>query len=85
MAIWLKLPGIYLANKKRASHVHGLMREKDQSIQDMLQAFIKDGGTVIASMACSQAGGLTEGSLLRPNLSSLLRSGVVSRAKIKNL
>jgi len=60
VAIWLNVRGIYLADKKRASHVHGLMRERGQSIQDMLQAFIKDGGTVIACMACSQAAGLTE-------------------------
>lgn len=60
VAIWLNVRGIYLADKKRASHVHGLMREQGQSIQDMLQAFIKDGGTVIACMACSQAAGLTE-------------------------
>jgi sulfur relay (sulfurtransferase) complex TusBCD TusD component (DsrE family) len=60
VAIWLNVRGIYLADKKRASHVHGLMRDKDQSIQDMLQAFINDGGMVIACAACSQAAGLTE-------------------------
>jgi hypothetical protein len=36
------------------------MKEQGQSIQDMLKAFMKDGGTVIACMACSQAAGLTE-------------------------
>jgi predicted peroxiredoxin len=59
VAIWLNVRGIYLADKKRPSHVHGLMRESDQSIQDMITAFIKDGGTVIACAACSQAAGLT--------------------------
>lgn len=58
VAIWLNVRGIYLADKKRASHVHGLMKDKGQSIQDMLAAFIKDGGTVIACSACSQAAGL---------------------------
>jgi sulfur relay (sulfurtransferase) complex TusBCD TusD component (DsrE family) len=58
VAIWLNVRGIYLGDKKRASHVHGLMRDKNQSIQDMLTAFIKDGGTVIACSACSKAAGL---------------------------
>lgn len=58
VAIWLNVRGIYLADKKRASHVHGLMKDKGQSIQDMLSAFIKDGGTVIACSACSKAAGL---------------------------
>ncbi|MFM1892254.1 MAG: hypothetical protein RLZ44_1331 [Pseudomonadota bacterium] len=60
VAIWLNVRGIYLADKKRPSHVHGLMKEKGQSIQDMLRAFMNDGGIVIACMACSQAAGLTE-------------------------
>ena len=59
VAIWLNVRGIYLADKKRPSHVHGLMKEAGQSIQDMLSAFIKDGGTVIACAACSSAAGLT--------------------------
>ena len=59
VAIWLNVRGIYLADKKRPSHVHGLMKEKGQSVQDMLQAFIKDGGRVIACAACSKAAGLT--------------------------
>ncbi|MFT5698367.1 MAG: putative peroxiredoxin [Desulforhopalus sp.] len=58
VAIWLNVRGIYLADKKRASHVHGLMKDKGQSIQDMLTAFIQDGGTVIACSACSKAAGL---------------------------
>lgn len=58
VAIWLNVRGIYLGDKKRASHVHGLMKDKNQSIQDMLAAFMKDGGTVIACSACSQAAGL---------------------------
>ena len=60
VAIWLNVRAIYLADKKRASHVHGLMKEQGRSIQDMLQAFIADGGMVIACMACSKAAGLTE-------------------------
>jgi sulfur relay (sulfurtransferase) complex TusBCD TusD component (DsrE family) len=60
VAIWLNVRGIYLADKKRPSHVHGLMKEKGQSIQDMLRAFMNEGGIVIACMACSQAAGLTE-------------------------
>ena len=59
VAIWLNVRGIYLADKKRPSHIHGLMRQKDLSIQDMLTAFIKDGGIVIACGACSKAAGLT--------------------------
>lgn len=59
VAIWLNVRAVYLADKKRASHVHGLMKEKGQSIQDMLQAFMKDGGMVIACGACSKAAGLT--------------------------
>lgn len=60
VAIWLNVRGIYLADKKRPSHVHGLMKEQGKSIQDMLQAFAKDGGLVIACAACSKAAGLTE-------------------------
>lgn len=59
VAIWLNVRGIYLADKKRPSHVHGLKRDKNQSVQDMLTAFIKDGGTVIACSACSKGAGLT--------------------------
>lgn len=60
VAIWLNIRGIYLADKKRSSHVHGLMREKDLSVKDLLTAFMKDGGIVIACGACSKAAGLTE-------------------------
>ncbi len=58
VAIWLNVRAIYLADKKRASHVHGLMREQGGSVQEMLRAFIDDGGTVIACAACSKAAGL---------------------------
>ncbi|MCW8858632.1 MAG: hypothetical protein OQK50_05615 [Deltaproteobacteria bacterium] len=58
VAIWLNVRAVYLADKKRASHTHGLMEEKGQSIQDMLTAFIMDGGQVIACQACSKAAGL---------------------------
>ena len=59
VVIWLNVRGIYLADKKRASHVHGLMKDKGKSVQDMLAAFMKDGGIVIACAACSKAAGLT--------------------------
>lgn len=58
VAIWMNVRAIYLIDKKRPSHVHGLMKEQGASIQDMLTAFMKDGGIVIACGACSQAAGL---------------------------
>jgi len=64
VAIWLNVRGIYLVDKKRPSHVHGLMKEEGKSIQDMLRAFMDDGGVVIACAACSQAAGLTEGDFI---------------------
>jgi len=57
VAIWLNVRGIYLADRNRASHTHGLMT---QSVHDMLKTFVKDGGRVIACQACSKAAGLTE-------------------------
>jgi predicted peroxiredoxin len=60
VAIWMNVRAIYLIDKKRASHVHGLMKQEGQSIQDMLAAFMKDGGTVIACRACADAAGLTQ-------------------------
>lgn len=60
VAIWLNVRAVYLADKKRPSHVHGLMAESSTSIQDMLTAFIADGGQVIMCSACSQAAGLTQ-------------------------
>ena len=60
VVIWLNVRGVYLADKKRPSHVHGLMRDKDMSIQDILTAFMKDGGIVLMCQACSAAAGLTE-------------------------
>jgi sulfur relay (sulfurtransferase) complex TusBCD TusD component (DsrE family) len=60
VAIWMNVRAIYLIDKKRASHVHGLMKQEGLSIQDMLTAFMKDGGIVIACGACSQAAGLTK-------------------------
>ncbi|MBT6093606.1 MAG: DsrE family protein [Rhodospirillaceae bacterium] len=61
VAIWLNVRGIYLADKKRPSHTHGLMKA---NVQQMLQAFIKDGGTVYACQACSKAAGLTPDSFI---------------------
>lgn len=52
--------GIQLIDKKRASYVHGLIKQDGQSIQDMLTAFVKDGGIVIACGSCSEAAGLTK-------------------------
>jgi len=60
VAIWLNVRAVYLADKKRPSHIHGLMAENGSSIQDMLTAFIADGGQVIMCSACSKAAGLTE-------------------------
>ena len=60
VAIWMNVRAIYLIDKKRPSHVHGLMKEQGESIQGMLKAFIADGGQVIACAACSQAAGLTQ-------------------------
>lgn len=59
VVIWLNVRGVYLADKKRPSHVHGAMREADRSVQDMLAAFIADGGKVLMCQACSKAAGLT--------------------------
>ena len=59
-AIWLNVRAVYLADKKRASHVHGMMADAGTSIQDMLTAFMADGGTVIMCSACSAAAGLTK-------------------------
>ncbi len=60
VAIWMNVRAIYLIDKKRASHVHGLMAADGKSIQDMLKDFMADGGTVIACGACSKAAGLTK-------------------------
>jgi sulfur relay (sulfurtransferase) complex TusBCD TusD component (DsrE family) len=60
VAIWLNVRAVYLADKKRPSHVHGLMAEDSTSIQDMLTAFMADGGQVVMCSACSKAAGLTK-------------------------
>jgi predicted peroxiredoxin len=60
VAIWMNVRGIYLIDKKRASHVHGLMAADGKSIQEMLRDFMADGGIVIACGACSKAAGLTK-------------------------
>lgn len=59
-AIWMNVRAVYLADKKRPSHVHGLMAEKGISVQDMLSNFMADGGVVIMCGACSKAAGLTK-------------------------
>jgi len=60
VAIWLNVRGVYLADKKRPSHVHGLMAESGKSIQNMLTDFMADGGQVIMCGVCSKAAGLTK-------------------------
>ncbi len=60
VAIWMNVRAIYLIDKKRASHVHGLKVEEGKSIQGMLKDFMSDGGVVIACGACSKAAGLTK-------------------------
>ncbi len=60
VAIWLNVRAVYLADKKRASHVHGLMAESGKSIQDLLTDFMADGGQVIMCGVCSKAAGLTK-------------------------
>ncbi|MBU2993482.1 DsrE family protein [Octadecabacter sp. 1_MG-2023] len=59
VAIWMNVRAVYLADERRPSHIHGLMAESGTSIQDMLAAFIEDGGTVLMCQACSAAAGLT--------------------------
>lgn len=59
-AIWMNVRAVYLADKKRPSHIHGLMADQGLSIQDMLGAFIADGGTVLMCSACSAAAGLSK-------------------------
>ena len=59
-AIWMNVRAVYLADKKRPSHIHGLMAEQGTSVKDMLKAFIADGGTVLMCSACSKAAGLTQ-------------------------
>lgn len=59
VAIWLNVRAVYLADEKRPSHIHGVMAESGTSIQDMLTAFMEDGGTVLMCAACSGAAGLT--------------------------
>lgn len=59
-AIWMNVRAVYLADKKRPSHIHGLMAAKGTSVQDMLSNFMADGGVVIMCGACSKAAGLTK-------------------------
>lgn len=87
VVIWLNVRGVYLADKKRPSHIHGLMADSGKSIQDLLTDFMADGGKVIMCSACSAAAGLTlddyidgvemgtwpvvEGYLFDPNMKTL--------------
>ena len=56
VVIWLNVRGVYLADAKRPSPTHGLMKT---NLHEMLQAFIADGGVVYACQACSAAAGLS--------------------------
>ena len=59
-AIWMNVRAVYLADKKRPSHIHGMMAEKGTSIQGLLSNFMADGGVVIMCGACTKAAGLTK-------------------------
>lgn len=87
VAIWLNVRGIYLIDKKRPSHVHGLLKDKGTSIQDMLTAFMKDGGIVIACGACSKAAGLTKADYIDGVQmgSQELVSGILFNPNVKTL
>ncbi|WP_420345375.1 DsrE family protein [Pelagibius sp.] len=57
VVVWLNVQGIYLADAKRPSPTHGLMKD---NLHEMLQAFMQDGGIVYACQACSAAAGLVQ-------------------------
>jgi sulfur relay (sulfurtransferase) complex TusBCD TusD component (DsrE family) len=59
VVIWMNVRAVYLADKDRPSNIPGLMADSGSSIQDMLTAFMADGGKVIMCAACSSAAGLT--------------------------
>lgn len=58
VVIWLNVRAVYLADKARPSDIPGPMAEAGTSIQDMLAAFMADGGKVIMCQACTGAAGL---------------------------
>ena len=57
VAIWLNVRAVYLADKKRPPHTHGLV---GKSIHDMLKDFMAKGGQVVMCQACSAAAGLKQ-------------------------
>ena len=59
VVIWMNVRSVYLAMADRPSDVPGSLRDQDLSIQDMLAAFMDDGGVVVMCQACSRAAGLT--------------------------
>lgn len=59
VAIFLNVRAVHLADKNRPSPVPGPMREQNLSIQEMLTAFINDGGEVIVCPMCANAAGMT--------------------------
>ena len=61
VTIWLNVRGVTLADRNVPSHTHGLT---GKSVQQSLQEFVADGGTVIACRACAQAVGMTEDDLI---------------------
>lgn len=58
VVIWLNVRAVYLADKARPSDIPGPMAQAGTSIQDMLKAFMADGGKVIMCQACTGAAGL---------------------------
>jgi len=61
VTVFLNVRGIYHAHRERPSHSHGLV---GQSIQEMLAAFIADGGQVLACPTCLKAAGMQAEDLL---------------------
>lgn len=61
VSIWLNVRAVYLADKRRAP---ARLNPDTPDIHAMLQAFIADGGQVIACMACSRVAGLTKADLI---------------------
>ena len=59
VVIWMNVRAVYLAMADRPSDVPGALRDADQSLHDMLQAFMDNGGVVIMCQACSHTAGLT--------------------------
>ncbi len=61
VTIWLNIRAVYLADKRRAP---ARLNPETPDIHSMLRAFIADGGTVVACMACSRVAGLSKDDLI---------------------